>query len=139
MTREVVLPKVLFLIDDDQDDQHIFLEALQVIDRSIVCYTAKDGKDALTQLQDSLLLPDIIFLDLNMPIMNGKECLKALKTDKNLKHLPVIIYSTSSAEKEKENCLKLGAVQYISKPPQFNALISTLESTLQKDWSTYKN
>lgn len=135
----MVHPKVLFLIDDDLDDQHVFLEALQTIDKSIVCYTANDGRDALNKLHDALLLPDIIFLDLNMPVMSGKECLRALKTDNTLKHLPVIIYSTSSAEKEKENCLQLGAVQFISKPPQFNTLIATLQHTLQKDWHNYKN
>ena len=123
--------KVLFLVDDDPDDKDIFQEALKLIDKSIVCYTANDGRDALNKLKESLLLPDILFLDLNMPVMNGKDCLKQLKSDKDLRHIPVIIYSTSSAEKERTNCLELGARSYISKPPQFNTLVDTLQHTLK--------
>lgn len=124
--------KVLFLVDDDPDDKDIFQEALKVVDDTIVCYTATDGKDALTKLHDALLLPDVLFLDLNMPVMSGKDCLRQLKSDKILKDIPVIVYSTSSAEKEKDNCLKLGAANYICKPPQFNTLVNTLETTLRQ-------
>jgi CheY-like chemotaxis protein len=134
MSKDVNYPKILFLVDDDHDDQEIFIEALKSIDKSIICYTANDGKDAISQLNDSLLLPAVIFLDLNMPVMNGKECLKALKIDKNLKELPVVIYSTSSSENEKQNCIELGAANFISKPSHFNTLVTTLESTLHSYW-----
>jgi CheY-like chemotaxis protein len=133
MNNDANTPKILFLIDDDPDDQEIFQEAIKVIDKTIICYTASDGKDALSKLHDALLLPDVVFLDLNMPVMNGKDCLKALKQDKVLKHIPVIVYSTSSADKERYNCLSLGATQYISKPPQFNVLVSKLKETLDVD------
>ena len=134
MNTEAAAPKILFLVDDDPDDQEIFQEALRLIDKSIVCYTATDGKDAIDKLKDSLILPDVLFLDLNMPVMNGKDCLKAIKSDKDLRRIPVIVYSTSSAEKEKTNCLSLGAIHYISKPPQFNMLVSKLQETLLIDW-----
>ncbi|HYC84673.1 MAG TPA: response regulator [Chryseosolibacter sp.] len=133
MTKDVHMPKILFLVDDDPDDKDIFQEALRVIDQSIVCYTASDGKDALAQLREALFLPDVVFLDLNMPVMNGKDCLKELKQDKELKHIPVVVYSTSAAEKEKHNCLTLGAAHFISKPPQFNVLVNTLQETFQND------
>jgi CheY-like chemotaxis protein len=133
MTKEVFIPKILFLVDDDPDDKDIFQEALKVIDKTIVCYTASDGKDALSKLREALFLPDVVFLDLNMPVMNGKDCLKALKQDKDLKHIPVVVYSTAEAEKEKNNCLSLGAVHFISKPPQFNILVSKLQETFQID------
>jgi len=129
MTSEVFIPKILFLVDDDPDDKDIFQEALKVIDKNIVCYTASDGKDALNKLREALFLPDVVFLDLNMPVMNGKDCLRELKEDKDLKHIPVVVYSTSAAEKEKTNCLKLGAVHFISKPPQFNVLVTKLQET----------
>lgn len=132
MHRDIDLPKILFLVDDDHDDQEVFLEALRAIDTSIVCYTAKDGRDALHQLQEALILPDVLFVDLNMPIMSGKELLKALKKEKSLQSIPVIVYSTSSAEKEKDNCIELGAVSYISKPTQFKTLVTTLTNTLQE-------
>jgi CheY-like chemotaxis protein len=139
MAKEVVTPKILFLVDDDQDDQDIFQEAVKLIDKDIVCYTACDGKDALTKLRDALFLPDVVFLDLNMPVMNGKECLKALKQDKHLRHIPVIVYSTSAAEKEKSNCLSLGASHYISKPSQFNLLVSKLQEMFENNWIARKN
>lgn len=132
MNREIAPPKILFLVDDDPDDHDIFQEALKVIDDSIVCYFAHDGKEAINKLQDALLLPDMLFLDLNMPVMNGKDCLKALKDHKDLKHIPVVIYSTASADKEKSTCIELGARDFISKPPQFNALVETLTATLKK-------
>lgn len=134
MNKEVSVPKVLFLVDDDPDDQDIFQEALRTIDENIVCYVAHDGKEALAKLQDSLLLPDAVFLDLNMPVMSGKECLKALKKDKDLRNIPVIIYSTASADKERENCIQLGAFDFISKPPQFNTLVTTLRDKLLNSW-----
>ena len=133
MNREIPAPKVLFLVDDDPDDQDIFQEALKAIDTSIVCYFAHDGKEAIDKLQDALFLPDMLFLDLNMPVMNGKDCLKALKSHSDLKHIPVVIYSTASADKERAACMELGASDFISKPPQFNSLVQTLTATLKKD------
>src|SRR5688572_7998897 len=134
MISEISLPKILFLVDDDQDDKEIFQEALNLIDNKITLYTASDGREALRKLHEALVLPDIVFMDLNMPIMGGKDCLKALKLDRQLKKIPVIIYSTSAEAKEKENCLKLGASHYISKPPQFDSLVSTLKETLASEW-----
>ncbi|HYG01460.1 MAG TPA: response regulator [Chryseosolibacter sp.] len=133
MNRDIPVPKVLFLVDDDPDDQDIFQEALKAIDESIVCYFAHDGREAINKLQDALFMPDLLFLDLNMPVMNGKDCLKALKTHKDLRHIPVVIYSTASAEEEKTACIELGAKDFISKPPQFNALVQTLTATLKKN------
>jgi CheY-like chemotaxis protein len=127
-------PKVLLLVDDDEDDQHIFQEALKAIDEKIVCYTASDGRDALTKLRDALLIPDVVFLDLNMPVMTGKDCLIALKKDKDLKNIPVIVYSTSSVEKEKTNCLSLGAAHFLSKPTEFNILVTRLKEALKMIW-----
>jgi CheY-like chemotaxis protein len=137
MNTEATPPKILFLIDDDPDDKEIFQEALKQIDEEIICYTASDGEDALTKLRDALLLPDVVFLDLNMPVMNGKDCLRELKKDKDLRHIPVIVYSTSSVEREKSNCLSLGATHFISKPPQFAVLVNKLTETLRTDWSKH--
>src|SRR6266487_683666 len=98
----------LFLLaDDDADDQQLFKEALNEIDKSIRCLTASSGEEALNKLKTDLKqLPDYIFLDLNMPRMNGLECLVEIKKTNTLKHIPVIIYSTSSAEKDVEETRK---------------------------------
>jgi CheY-like chemotaxis protein len=71
--------------DDDKDDRDLLSEALEQIDPSISCITAHDGKEALSILQENRTLPDYIFLDVNMPVMDGKKCLTELKKNSKLK------------------------------------------------------
>ena len=113
------------LVDDDEDDREIFSLALQDVDPSIDCVTARDGREALSILSINFV-PDYIFLDLNMPLMDGKECLKEIRKRSHLNAVPVIIYSTSSAEKDKEETKKLGASSFITKPPLVSALAKKL-------------
>ena len=95
--------RIVYMIDDDVEDQEIFLETLCEIDASIKCLNFFNGSDALNQLLNKgTILPDFIFIDLNMPVMNGYEFLKEVKTHKELIGLPVIIYTTSSEQKHKE-------------------------------------
>jgi len=118
------------VIDDDVDDQELFQLALSDLGLDIECSTATNGYEGLQYLKDSTL-PDIIFLDLNMPKMNGKECLKALKEDPALKHIPVIILSTSIDPSDKEETLSLGALQVIPKPSSISALTTILAGILK--------
>jgi CheY-like chemotaxis protein len=120
--------KRCLLVDDDEDDKEIFCLALKRVDASIDCVTASDGREALSILNDASFVPDYIFLDLNMPRMNGKECLVEIRKQKRLAHIPVIIFSTSSVEKEKEDTRRLGANSFIIKPP----LVSTLAEKLSE-------
>ena len=116
-----------FLIDDDVDDQDIFILALEEIDPSIKCRVANDGIEALQQLNgDGHFRPDYIFLDLNMPRMNGKQCLEQIKKVDALLGIPVVIYSTSSDQKELTETRQLGASDYIVKPNTVSALADTL-------------
>ena len=86
MKKRNLKPLKNFLIgDDDPDDQELFLEALKEIDEDFVCVTAFDGQEVLDKLENSLFVPDMIFLDLNMPKMNGHECLKEIKKNSLLK------------------------------------------------------
>lgn len=106
-----------FLIDDDKDDQEIFLMALEDINVSVSCITANNGNDALQKFEeDETFLPDYIFLDLNMPKINGRQCLVEIKKISRLKHIPIIIYSTSSAQRDKIETEILGASAFITKP-----------------------
>src|SRR5215216_7180747 len=117
-SRRLSKTPLFFLADDDADDQEIFKEALSEIDKSIRCLTASSGEEALSKLTGGLKpLPDYIFLDLNMPRMDGLQCLTEIKKIKILKNIPVIIYSTSSAQKDVEETRKLGADYFITKPP----------------------
>ncbi len=113
-------------MDDDADDTELFSEALHDIAPSIQLYYAKDGIDALEKLDKMAEQPELIFLDINMPRMNGWECLGKLKSSGDYQKIPVIMYSTSSIKKEMEIATNLGAINFISKPDNFHALKNVL-------------
>lgn len=127
------LKKTCFLIDDDVDDQEIFIMALDQLDMQFHCTVANNGNEALQKLKRESVLPDYIFLDLNMPRMNGKECLKELKKNERLQNIPVIIYTTSSSKADMEDTLKLGAAGFITKPFSLKELTDTLTLFFQKE------
>ena len=120
----------VLLIDDDEDDRDFFQFALESINNNIVYMGAESGYDALNLLKKDPL-PDYIFLDLNMPAMSGRECLIELKKSPALKHIPVIIFSTSSDPRDKEETKQLGAVDFITKPSKTSDLIKALNNFIQ--------
>jgi CheY-like chemotaxis protein len=120
---------VLF-VDDDADDYEIFCEAIAVSMPHANTLRANDGYTALTLLEELVVVPDYIFLDINMPVMDGKEFLSLIKKDQRLKDIPVIMYTTSSEERERVAFQKLGAVGYIVKPTDFLSLVSALQSSI---------
>ena len=122
---------VCFLIDDDKDDQEIFSLALEGLETVVECRTADDGYEALQILNsDSDFLPDYIFLDLNMPRINGLQCLAEIKKISRLQQIPVIIYSTSSEKRHKDDVAKLGASGFITKPSTISELTKLLSPIL---------
>jgi len=121
------------LIDDDSDDQEIFLFTLGKMDKPIDCLLAKDGVDALEKLKSEIITPDIIILDLNMPFMDGRKCLIEIKKIERLRKIPVYIYSTSSESKLKEELKELGAADYIEKPSSITLLNEILMDLYQKN------
>jgi CheY-like chemotaxis protein len=123
--------KVL-LIDDDADDRALFCEAIEEIDPKINCNTATDGRKALSKLNNrEIELPDIIFLDINMPGITGWECLVKLKEHEAYKNIPVIMYSTSSNDADINKANRLGALCFFSKPSNFKSLKASLEIVIQ--------
>ena len=122
---------VIVIIDDDRDDQEIFQEALYEVNPSIKCIAASSCEDGLSLLEENIdQLPDYIFLDLNMPRMNGKQCLKFLKDSERLRAIPVIIYTTSYLQKDKEETASLGAAHFLTKPVSINELKKEIVSVL---------
>ena len=119
--------KVFLLADDDRDDTELFCEALASIDKNIVCRCAENGFEALSKLGEHSELPQLIFLDVNMPIMNGWQCLKQLKANEVYKPIPVIIYSTSSNQREVNTAMELGALCFFRKPDDYPQLKRSLE------------
>ena len=114
--------KIFMIIDDDADDRMFFKEALKEMLPSSVCLEANGGIAALEVLHNAEQLPDFIFLDINMPRMGGRECLKELKKNAKLKSIPVIMYSTSFTEESINEFYKLGASSYLNKPTDMNKL-----------------
>ncbi|HET6226254.1 MAG TPA: response regulator [Bacteroidia bacterium] len=127
-----------FLIDDDEDDRELFEVALEKIHIPIKFKSAANGIEALQSLQVDVALPDYIFLDLNMPQMDGRECLIALKNDTRLAQIPVIIFSTSNDPRDKEDTQKLGAIDFITKPFKTSELTKVLSEFITKNYLTLK-
>jgi CheY-like chemotaxis protein len=115
-------PISFLLVDDDADDALLFKEVLESLESRIDFQHAKDGLEALNLLQETGARPNAIFLDLNMPGINGKELLVRLKSDDRLRHLPVIIYTTSLHSSDIEETIQKGATCFIAKPTNINDL-----------------
>lgn len=127
--------KTLMIVDDDSDDREFFCEALNDIDSSAECLVAINGEDALKILRNGIKqLPDFIFLDLNMPRMDGRTCLAELKKDAKLKNIPVIIFSTSSYPQDIEETHERGAAYFLTKPSDFKKLKSEIVFVMSENW-----
>jgi CheY-like chemotaxis protein len=121
--------QILF-VDDDPEDHLIMLEYFRDFGKADQIIFHKNGQEAiqyLEQLSDDDLLPNLIVLDLNMPILNGTQTLIQIKRNKRLKHIPVIIFSTSENENEKRKCLSIGALDYLVKPSSFAEGLKVIE------------
>jgi CheY-like chemotaxis protein len=111
--------KRIFLADDDADDISLFDEALREIDASIEFTAAENGKELIDKLTGSKIAPQVIFLDVNMPEMNGWEALDTIKETSALKDIPVIMYSTSSSTKDGRRAIESGALGFYEKPTSY--------------------
>ena len=121
----------ILLIDDDEDDRDFFQFALEDINKNIAYSGVESGYEGLDLLNKGLL-PDYIFLDLNMPAMSGRECLIELKKNPSLSHIPVVIFSTSSDPHDKQETQQLGAIDFITKPSKTSDLVKALNDFISK-------
>jgi DNA-binding response OmpR family regulator len=121
----------LLYVDDDTDDLELLADCVSSIDSTIQCMLFQRSPEAMAYLRSAETLPDFIFLDINMPLMNGKQCLQEIRKNDTLKHLPVIMYTTSNEEREIKECYKLGASDFLIKPSNINELIHGLTSIFE--------
>jgi CheY-like chemotaxis protein len=122
----------ILLADDDNDDCQFFKEALEELPLTTQLTTVHDGDQLMHLLtKETDRLPDVLFLDLNMPRKNGFTCLKEIKRDKKLTHLPVIIFSTSFDENVADLLYKNGAQYYICKPADFSHLKNVIHEAIK--------
>jgi CheY-like chemotaxis protein len=122
------------LIDDDIDDHLFFKMAVERIDAVVKCEFAHDGLAALERLTDVNFKPDVILIDINMPRMNGLDCLREIKKIEHLKDVPVYMYSTSADSSLRQGFVKLGAIDVIRKLPS----VALLRERLTKIFSELK-
>ncbi|RTE53312.1 response regulator [Arenibacter aquaticus] len=123
------------LADDDEDDRMLFKEAIDEIKIKTKLSLFNNGEELMEHLSlPGVVLPQIVFLDLNMPIKNGMQCLHEIRNTPCLKELLVAIYSTSSSEADIEETFINGANIYINKPNSFGALKKAIDKVLQLNW-----
>jgi CheY-like chemotaxis protein len=125
----------IVLADDDIDDRLLFKAALGEINVDSNLTMFKNGKDLMDFLnQPDIVLPHIVFLDLNMPCKSGPQCLEEIRTNSRFDNISIAIYSTSNAEKDIEETLTGGANVYIHKPNDFEKLKSIIKHVLKINW-----
>jgi CheY-like chemotaxis protein len=112
----------LLLCDDDPDDCFFFKEALETLGRPANLIAVHNGEQLMNHLRQADKLPDVLFLDLNMPRKNGFECLREIRLNRKLEHLPVIILSTSFDQEVVNLLHKSGATYFIRKAAEFSQI-----------------
>ena len=119
------------LIDDDREDQELFIDAAKEVDPNIECISVFNGEEALRVLKSNITgLPDYIFLDLNMPVLNGIQCLAEIKKTKSLHDIPIFIYTTSNWTKNEIETRELGANHFFTKPTRFSEICQYISTML---------
>lgn len=123
------------LADDDEDDRLFFTDAFEELKMQTRVDIYKDGVELMNALdRTDSILPNILFLDLNMPMKSGLECLKEIKSNPRLKDISIAIYSTSASEEDIENTFVNGANIYIKKPSDFKVLKKILSDVVTMNW-----
>ena len=125
------LPLNILLAEDDTDDRFFFDKVLQGIPIDTRLTTVNNGEQLMKYLLENQdQLPDVLFLDINMPAKNGFECLEEIKQNKKLKDIPVVMFSTSSEQDKIKILFKTGADLYIHKPSNFAQLVQVINHAL---------
>lgn len=134
--RNITPPFTIVLADDDEDDRLLAQDAMEASGAHYNCFTVADGQELLDFLRQTgkfegaeiRALPSVILLDLNMPILDGRETLKQLKEDPILSAIPVVILSTSASDEDIQQGYNLGASSYMVKPTEFNTLVDMMKT-----------
>jgi CheY-like chemotaxis protein len=126
---------IILMADDDHDDQYLVQEAWEELELDKGLKFVSDGEELMKSLLDGIKnpdtfdgLPSLILLDLNMPRKNGRKSLQEIKANPYLRHIPVIILTTSKDREEIHYCYQLGAAGFITKPATFEDLLITIKN-----------
>lgn len=130
--------KHLIIADDDEDDQMLLKEAIQEYSDNILTTIISDGKQLMNFLNKGNI-PELLLLDLNMPYKNGTDCLKEIRSTENLKHIPIVVLSTSRNALDIDSCFNFGANLFFTKPCSFQALKMLIRSILNINWKNFQS
>ena len=140
----IQVPFTIILADDDEDDRLLAQDAMEAAGATYQCHTVCDGQELLDYLRctgkykDKPVSnrPSVILLDLNMPILDGRETLRLLKEDPGFSNIPVVVLSTSAADEDISEGYGLGAASYMVKPNDFSTLVEMMKC-FNKYWFDY--
>ena len=124
--------KNILLIDDDSDDAELFMEAVESLQKEVVCRTENNALKAIEELKTTEDLPDLVFVDFSMPAINGAEFIQKVKSEERLRNLPIILMSSHTVEVLRQLTQNSEGVQYMTKPNSFQDLVTQLDSVLNK-------
>jgi CheY-like chemotaxis protein len=122
----------VILADDDSDDHLVFENALHEVSSTIKLYPVSNGVELMSLLGN--FVPDLLFLDLDMPYKNGLECLAEIRTNKDTASLPVVVFSSTSRANNIEVAYEMGAHLFFIKPSTYRDLFIAIQAILAKDW-----
>jgi CheY-like chemotaxis protein len=129
------LYRIVMLIDNDKEDQEIFSDAIREVDSSVRFLSESNSDEALFNMGGSNKpRPDLIFLDMNMPRVNGKQLLADIKSDPTMSGIPVVMCSTFFGDRDITDTERLGAVHHFVKPTRFNELCHEIGRILKTKW-----
>ena len=117
----------ILLVDDNDDDVEAALRAFKRTNLNNAVVRAATGAEALAMLREGKVHPGLILLDLNMPGLDGRRVLAILKGDNDLRRIPVVVLTTSSDERDVDECYRLGANTYIQKPVDLDGLFAAIQ------------
>lgn len=129
----------ILLIDDDAEDRNTFNDAISELKIRTNLTMLEDGRNLVPYLEGLKKLPELLFLDLNMPFKSGIECLAEIRQHELLHDLSVAIYSTSASQKDIEDTFALGANVYIRKPANFEKLKKVLNDVINMNFQFYNS
>jgi CheY-like chemotaxis protein len=125
-------PRIVLCVDDDPDDRDLVCFTINEIDPSFTVLHAENGVEAislLTKAKEAETLPCLVILDINMPLMDGKQTLAAIKKDQELCNLPVVLFSTSNNHVDKLYCEQYG-VELVTKPSNLQSIKNEVQRLL---------
>lgn len=123
----------IYVTDDDADDFLFLKDAIGELDKSVILEHVTSCSDLISLLENGHI-PDMIFLDLNMPKISGRECIERIREEAKYRKVPIIIYSTSKSNKDVEFCYEKGANFYLVKPNTFKGLLISIKKVITIDW-----